>query len=101
MTGVAPNSEVPQNLRIGGTQSRHRDRLSSSTLQSGKQRNRYVGPKQHLRDSGQARVLSEWQHGTELDEGVFRTAARIPLNGIQVDEAFVQRRRREVANPGE
>ena len=38
--------------------------------------------------------LAEWQHGTALDDAVYRVAATIPLNGTDFDpEAFVQRLR--------
>jgi len=30
-------------------------------------------------------VLAEWQHGTTLDDAVFRLAARIPLTGTHMD----------------
>ena len=39
-------------------------------------------------------ALTEWQRGTELDDVVFRVAATIPLNGLELDaEAFVARLR--------
>jgi len=42
--------------------------------------------------------LAEWQHGTVLDDVVFRLAATIPMSGTQLDhEAFVQRLRAETA----
>jgi hypothetical protein len=42
-------------------------------------------------------VLAEWQHGAELDDAVYRVAATIPLNGVQLDpNAFVQRLREEI-----
>lgn len=35
-------------------------------------------------------LLAEWQHGTTLDDAVFRLAATIPMSGIRLDqEAFV------------
>jgi hypothetical protein len=41
-------------------------------------------------------VLSDWQHGTQLDDGVYRVAATMPLNGFQLDPiAFVLRLREE------
>jgi len=41
-------------------------------------------------------VLAEWQHNTEFDDAVYRVAATIPMNGLELDrEAFVQRIRRE------
>lgn len=43
-------------------------------------------------------VLAEWQHGTALDDAVFRLAATIPMNGVQLDpEAFVRQLREETA----
>jgi hypothetical protein len=42
-------------------------------------------------------VLAEWQHGEELNDTVYRVAATIPLNGIQLDpNTFVQCLRGEV-----
>jgi hypothetical protein len=39
-------------------------------------------------------LLAEWQHGTVLDDAVFRVAATIPMNGTEFDpEAFVRRLR--------
>ena len=36
-------------------------------------------------------LLSEWQHGTALDEAVFRVACSIPMNGTQLDaQEFIQ-----------
>lgn len=36
-------------------------------------------------------LLAEWQHGTVLDDAVFRLAATIPMNGARLDEqAFIQ-----------
>ena len=41
-------------------------------------------------------LLAEWQRGTELDDSVFKVAATIPLNGLELDaEAFVTRLRAE------
>ena len=41
-------------------------------------------------------VLADWQHGTQLDDGVYRVAATMPLNGFQFDPiAFVRRLREE------
>ena len=41
-------------------------------------------------------VLADWQHGTQLDDGVYRVAATMPLSGFQFDPiAFVQRLREE------
>jgi hypothetical protein len=39
-------------------------------------------------------VLSEWQHGTALDDAVFRVAGGIPMKGTHLDaEDFVRRLR--------
>ena len=39
-------------------------------------------------------LLAEWQHGTALDDAVFRLAATIPMSGIHLDEqAFVRQLR--------
>ncbi len=39
-------------------------------------------------------LLAQWQHGTALDESVFRLAATIPMNGVHLDhEAFVRQLR--------
>ena len=36
-------------------------------------------------------LLAEWQHGTALDDAVFRLAATIPMTGTHLDqEAFVR-----------
>jgi hypothetical protein len=36
-------------------------------------------------------VLAEWQHGADLDELVYQTAATIPVSGLRFDdEAFLQ-----------
>jgi hypothetical protein len=41
-------------------------------------------------------VLADWQHGTQLDDGVYRVAATMPLNVSQFDPiAFVRRLREE------
>ena len=43
-------------------------------------------------------VLAEWQRGRELDDAVFRVAATIPLNGLELEAgAFVTRLRAERA----
>ena len=43
-------------------------------------------------------LLADWQHGTALDDAVFRLAANIPMNGIRLDpEAFVQHLREATA----
>jgi hypothetical protein len=31
-------------------------------------------------------LLAEWQHGTTLDNAVFRLAATIPMNGVHLDQ---------------
>jgi hypothetical protein len=37
-------------------------------------------------------TLAEWQHREDLDDAVYRVAATIPMNGLQLDrEAFLQR----------
>ena len=42
-------------------------------------------------------LLAEWQHGTALDDAVFRLAATIPMNGIHFDKAaFVQQLRQPI-----
>ena len=42
-------------------------------------------------------LLAEWQHGSELDDIVYRVAATIPMKGYEWDrEAFLQRLRSEV-----
>lgn len=44
-----------------------------------------------LRTSFRQGLLAEWQHGTALDDAVFRVAATIPMNGVHLDaEAFVR-----------
>jgi hypothetical protein len=36
-------------------------------------------------------LLAEWQHGTALDDAVYRLAATIPMNGVHFDpETFVR-----------
>ena len=47
-------------------------------------------------------LLEEWQHGTDLDDVIFRLAATIPLSGAELDEeAFVrQLRAMTTANAG-
>jgi hypothetical protein len=43
-------------------------------------------------------LLAGWQHGTTLDEAVFRVAATIPLNGLHFDsQTFLQELRHLVA----
>ena len=43
-------------------------------------------------------VLAEWQHNAGLDDAVYRVAATIPMNGVQLDrEAFLQRLRYKAA----
>lgn len=43
-------------------------------------------------------LLTEWQHGTALDDAVFRLAATIPMNGVRLDsDAFVQHLREMTA----
>ena len=38
--------------------------------------------------------LAEWQHGTALDDAVYRVAANIPMNGVHFDpETFVRQLR--------
>ena len=44
-------------------------------------------------------LLAEWQHGTALDDAVFRLAATVPMNGVNLDtEAFIRRLREESAH---
>ena len=39
-------------------------------------------------------LLAEWQHGTALDDAVFRLAAAMPMNGTHLDShAFLERLR--------
>jgi len=43
-------------------------------------------------------LLAEWQHGTNLDDVVFRVAATVPMNGLEFDpEVFIRRLRQETA----
>jgi hypothetical protein len=43
-------------------------------------------------------LLAEWQHGTTLDDAVFRVAATLPMKGTDFDpEAFVRQLRQETA----
>ena len=42
-------------------------------------------------------VLSEWQHGTALDDAVFRVACSIPMKGTHLDAEDFVRRLRESA----
>jgi hypothetical protein len=49
-----------------------------------------------LRSLARKGVLAEWQYGADFDDAVYRVAASIPMNGLQLDqEAFVQRLRCE------
>ena len=42
--------------------------------------------------------LAEWQHGTALDDAVYRVAATIPMNGVHFDpETFVRQLRQGTA----
>jgi hypothetical protein len=51
-----------------------------------------------LRQLARQGVLAEWQHGTALDNAVFRVAATIPMNGTRFDpEAFIQQLRHGTA----
>jgi hypothetical protein len=44
-------------------------------------------------------LLAEWQHGTNLDDAVYRVAATIPMNGIDLDpETFIRVLRDQIAN---
>jgi hypothetical protein len=44
-------------------------------------------------------VLADWQHGAQLDDGVYRVAATMALNGFQFDPiAFVRRLREEFSD---
>jgi hypothetical protein len=46
-------------------------------------------------------VLTEWQHGTDLDDAVYRAAATLPLNGVQLNPSvFIQRLREEIGGQG-
>jgi hypothetical protein len=40
-------------------------------------------------------LLAEWQHGTELQDAVFRLAAAIPIHGVQLDQEKFLRQLRE------
>jgi len=40
-------------------------------------------------------LLSEWQHGTALDDAVFRLAATIPMKGAQLDQEIFLSQLRE------
>ena len=43
-------------------------------------------------------LLAEWQHGTALDDAVYRVAATIPMNGVHFDpETFVLQLRQGTA----
>ena len=43
-------------------------------------------------------ILSEWQHGANLDNVAYHLAATIPMNGLQLDENdFIERLRYEAA----
>jgi len=43
-------------------------------------------------------LLAEWQHGTALDDSVYRVAATIPMNGVHFDpETFVRQLRHGTA----
>jgi len=51
-----------------------------------------------LRSLAREGALAEWQYGTYFDDAVYRVAASIPMNGLQLDsEAFVQQIRDETA----
>ena len=42
-------------------------------------------------------LLADWQHGTELNDVVYRVAATIPMRGVDFDaQVFIQRLRDEV-----
>ena len=44
-------------------------------------------------------LLAEWQHGTALDDAVYRVAATIPMNGVDFDsETFIRRLRYGIAD---
>ncbi|HTR24712.1 MAG TPA: hypothetical protein VMI10_12070 [Terriglobales bacterium] len=52
----------------------------------------------HLRSLTRKGLLEEWQHGTDLDEAVFRLAATIHISGMDLDgEAFVRQLREMTA----
>jgi len=41
-------------------------------------------------------LLADWQHGTELDDVVYRVAANFPMHGVDFDpKMFIQRLREE------
>jgi len=43
-------------------------------------------------------LLSPWQHGTNLDDAVFRVASSIPMKGTRLDaQAFIERLRAPAA----
>jgi hypothetical protein len=42
-------------------------------------------------------LLAEWQHGTALDDVVFRVAATIPMNGVKLDKEVFLRHLRGAA----
>ncbi len=42
-------------------------------------------------------LLAEWQHGTNLDDQVFRLAANIPMTGTRLDQEDFLRQLRPVA----
>ncbi len=44
-------------------------------------------------------LLSEWQHGTALDDAVFRLASSIPMKGTQLEEQDFLRRLRAQSPP--
>lgn len=45
-------------------------------------------------------LLGEWQHGTVLDDAVFRVAAKIPMRGARLDrDAFLRQLRDGVVAP--
>ena len=47
-------------------------------------------------------LLAEWQHGTALDDAVFRVAATLPLSGVHFDpDTFIRQLRKgaAVGNP--
>jgi len=47
-----------------------------------------------LRELHRQGLLAEWQHGTTLEDRVFRLAATIPMKGIHLDtEAFIRQLR--------
>jgi hypothetical protein len=44
-------------------------------------------------------LLAEWQHGSDLDDAVFRLAAHIPIEGIRLNQDAFLRQLREQAVP--